>query len=60
MIATGFETHNGPAQEQAPAAAPVKVSGTAPGKTGARAQATPVGEEEDSGFTDIMSIFNKY
>lgn len=60
VIATGFETHNGPAQEQAPAAAPVKVSGTAPGKTGARAQATPVGEEEDSGFTDIMSIFNKY
>lgn len=70
VIATGFATHNGaPAPEAAaPApAAPAKPQqqSSAPASRPAssaspRAQANPVAEDDDGGFTDIMSIFNRY
>ncbi len=70
VIATGFATHNGaPAPEAAaPApAAPAKPQqqSSAPASrpassTSPRAQANPVAEDDDGGFTDIMSIFNRY
>lgn len=65
VIATGFATHNGaPAPEQAPAeaAAPARPQQSASSRQNAapRAQANPVVEDDDGGFTDIMSIFNKY
>lgn len=65
VIATGFVTHNGaPAPEQAPAeaAAPARPQQSTSSRQNAapRAQANPVVEDDDGGFTDIMSIFNKY
>ena len=66
VIATGFATHNG---TQAPAQAPAQPARTAAtppirqttaAAPSARAQAKPVSEDDDGGFTDIMSIFNKY
>ncbi len=63
VIATGFATHNGaPAPEQAPVEAPAKPQQNVPTRQAAtpRAQANPVAEDDDGGFTDIMSIFNKY
>ena len=66
VIATGFATHNVvPAPEQAPASAPAKPHSNAAtsrpaASTSPRAQANPVTEDDDGGFTDIMSIFNKY
>ncbi len=65
VIATGFATHNG---SQAPAQAPAQPSSrttppirqTTATSPSARSQAKPVSEDDDGGFTDIMSIFNKY
>lgn len=68
VIATGFATHNGVPAEPETAAEPVAaapqrqpVAQQRPANTvSPRAQANPVNEEDDGGFIDIMSIFNKY
>ncbi len=70
VIATGFATHNGASAPEAAAPAPAapakpQQQSSAPASrpassTSPRAQANPVAEDDDGGFTDIMSIFNRY
>ena len=75
VIATGFASHNGNVAEEKPAAAPAPAEApvppvnhtgrTAPGARGAAAPArepaasTPIQEDDDGGFTNIMDIFNR-